>query len=115
MRGEHQQPRGGRDQEARERPGHGERDQRVERNARPESEQAQIDDRDRAEQQRDASDMDGLGGRIRVERLAHEAADAAGLDRVKRARHARTQRSSTVLPATMMRSARISSGLLRFA
>ena len=92
------------------------------------------------DQQREAGDMDDLDDRIEPERVLHRAGERRVLERLEQgseihaaaggrgatarpaarslllfvAVRALLQRSSTVLPWTMMRSARISSGLLRF-
>ena len=61
----------------------------------------------------DADDVDDLDARIEPQPLAHRLRRGPSLERAERA-PTRGHLSSTVLPLTMMRSARISSGLSRF-
>ena len=85
--GEHRQSARRGDDEPGDRPRHRERGQRVDRNAAAQPQEAQVDDDDRAEQQREPGDVRGLGERVRPQRLAHEATEPGRLDRVQRTRH----------------------------
>jgi hypothetical protein len=106
MRSEHEEARQHRDHERADGPR-----QRVAREPRRgdfarQPEKPQVDDEDRAEHEAERHDVERLDRRVRPERFAHVTRDARSLQRLQRRGH----RSSTVLPAIVMRSARISSG-----
>jgi hypothetical protein len=87
VRREHRESAERSNQEAQQRPRYRVARQQRDRHAPAQAEQPQVDQRDRAEQQREAPDVDRLGDRVGVQRLAHEPAEAGRLDRVQRARH----------------------------
>jgi hypothetical protein len=87
----------------------------LDRDAPGEAEQSQVEHRDRAEQQADADNMHDLDRGIEPQPMPHRLPEAARLERAQRAAGRRTHLSSMVLPLIVMRSARISSGLLRLA
>ena len=85
------------------------------RQAARESQQAQVEHRDTAHQRHETEDVRDLDHRVEPLRLAHERRQPAGfeVDQEGGADRLVHQRSSIVLPSTVMRSARSSPGSLR--
>jgi hypothetical protein len=116
MRGEHHKTRRDDDDQSPRRPWQRMPGEHACRHAARNTEQAQVENEHRADEHDEAEDVKDLNDRIEPELAAHRNGKRALFDGREQPCGAgrRHQRSSTVLPFTVMRSARISSGLFRF-